>query len=51
VMYIDICGMTTLEILLSIEEMLWYYSAAMFRKIIYACFGLIEEVASKSFVW
>jgi hypothetical protein len=31
------------------DEMLRCYSAASFEKIIYACFGLIEDVASRLF--
>jgi len=37
------------KILLYVDEMLWYYSATSFEKIIYAYFGLIEDVASKIF--
>jgi hypothetical protein len=48
VMYYDTCNMTVWEIFLSVNEMLWCYSASIFCKINYACFGIIEEVASKS---
>jgi len=34
--------------LLGVDKILWYYSVTMFWKINYACFGIIEEVASKS---
>ena len=33
-MYYDTYNMAILEILLSVDEMLWYYSATMFWKII-----------------
>jgi len=49
-MYYDTCDMTILEILLFVDEMLCYYSDVIFWKIIYACFGLIENVASKFLV-
>jgi len=48
-MYYDTCDMTILEFY--VDKMLWYYSAAMFWKINHACFGFIEEVASKFFIW
>jgi len=49
VMYYDTCDMTILEF--SVDEMLWYYSAASFEKVIYACLRFIEDVTSKFFIW
>ena len=51
VMYDDYIWHGYLEIYLYADEALWYYSAAMFWKFKYACFELIEEVASKFFIW
>jgi len=34
VMCYDTCDMAIFEILLSVDEMLWYYSAASFEKLI-----------------
>jgi len=48
-MYYDTYDMAILEISLYVDEMLWYYSSTSFKKIIYACFGLLEGVASKLF--
>jgi len=44
--------MATLEIFIICWWVVWYYFRCnVLRKIIYACFERIEEVASKSFAW
>ena len=51
VMYDDYTSHGYLEIYLSVDRMLWYYFATMFWKFNYACLELMDEVASKFFIW